>query len=115
MKSENIQAKRDQLKELSKEAAKFVEAEKAASINDALTIIYNCQGHEEIHSFKEWLNRGYVVKRGEKALLLWGTPFKAVQQEKDNENQKDEYKFFPLAFVFSNKQVEPIVTKHHAR
>lgn len=114
MKSD-IQAKREQLKELSKAAAKFVEEEKAASINDALTIIYQLQGHEEIHSFKEWLSRGFVVKIGEKALLLWGTPFKASKQEKQESNEKDEYKFFPLAFVFSNKQVEPLVTKNHAR
>lgn len=70
MKSEYIQAKGEQLKELSKTAAKFVAEEKSASINDGLTIIYNIKGHTEIRSFKEWMRRGFVVKRGEKALLL---------------------------------------------
>lgn len=45
-----MKAKRDQLKTLSKAAAQLVETEEAASINDALILIYAQQGHTEIHS-----------------------------------------------------------------
>jgi hypothetical protein len=111
--TQEMQNKRQELKELSKAAAALVEEQKAASINDALVLIYAMQGHEEIHSFKKWLELGYAVKKGEKALLLWGEPQKALKQEKQNEGEKDEFKFFPLAYVFSNKQVQPL-KKYHA-
>jgi hypothetical protein len=77
--------------------------------------MYAQQGHTEIHSFKKWLEKGFVVKRGEKALLLWGQPRQAQNQEKQNDADKDEFKFFPLAYVFSQLQVQPIVTKHMAK
>ncbi len=70
--------------------------------------MYRQQGHEEIHSFKSWMEKGFCVRRGEKALLLWGTPRKAANQEKKTDNDKDEFSFFPLAYVFSQKQVEPL-------
>ena len=108
---EEMKAKRDALKALSADAAELVKAQAAASINDALVLIYRMQGHEEINSFRKWLDKGFVVKRGEKALLLWGEPKKALNQEKQGD-EKDEYKFFPLAFVFSNKQVQPWETKN---
>ncbi len=114
MKQETID-KRNALKELSKAAAEFVAEEKAGSINDGLALIYNMQGHTEIKSFRAWIKEGYVVKKGEKALLLWGEPLKALNQEKKTGDEKDEYKFFPLAFVFSNKQVEPLETKEHRK
>jgi hypothetical protein len=106
--TDEMKAKREQLKRLSKLAGKLVEAGKCASINDALIMIYNEQGHTEIHSFKKWLSLGFAVKRGEKALLLWGEPRKAFNQEKQAEKEKDEFNFFPLAYVFSQKQVEPL-------
>jgi hypothetical protein len=48
------------------------------------------------------------VKKGEKALLLWGEPRKAAKQEKTTGNEKDEFSFFPLAYVFSENQVEKL-------
>ena len=108
--TDEMKEKRERLKKLSSVAAQMVEEnpEEYPTINAALVGIYNEQGHTEIHSFKKWLERGYVVRRGEKALLLWGEPKKALKQEKEKENEKDEFKFFPLAYVFSQKQVEPM-------
>jgi hypothetical protein len=106
--TDEMKVKRDQLKRLSKLAGKLVEAGECASINDALVMLYNGEGHTEIHSFKKWLSLGFTVKRGEKALLLWGEPRKAFNQEKQGEKEKDEFNFFPLAYVFSQKQVEPL-------
>lgn len=51
---------------------------------------------------------GKVVKKGEKALLLWGEPRNGGKQEKEEGKDDDEYKFFPLAYVFSQLQVEPL-------
>lgn len=85
------------------------------SVNEGLVAMYAEQGHTEIHSFKQWLSKGYVVRKGEKALLLWAEPRKAFNQEKKTDNEKDEFKFFPLAYVFSQLQVEPLETKHMRR
>ncbi len=100
--------KRNALKELSKAASTLMLEGKAASINDGLALIYNIQGHTEIKSFRSWFKDGFVVKKGEKALLLWGEPLKVVKQEKQKDDEKDDYKFFPLAFVFSNLQVSKL-------
>lgn len=103
-----IQEKRESLKAISKIIAKAVEAEQFDSVNAGLVEMYKEQGHTEIHSFRRWLQLGYHVRKGETALLLWGQPRKVVNQEKVQENEKDEFSFFPLAFVFSQKQVEPL-------
>lgn len=110
--TEEMKLKRELLKKLSAAAAELVEEGKAETINAALILLYKEQGHAEIHSFRKWLDLGFVVKKGEKALLLWGEPKKAMKQEKQpTDSDKDEFKFFPLAYVFSNKQVEPLQKK----
>ena len=42
-------------------------------------------------SFKKWLELGQVVKKGEKALLLWGTPRQTPNQEKTKDEEADEF------------------------
>lgn len=108
--TDEMKQKRETLKQRSAIAAKLVKAQpdKFTGINDALVFMYNEEGHTEIHSFKKWMQQGYVVRKGEKALLLWGEPKKALKQEKQTDADKDEFKFFPLAYVFSQKQVEPM-------
>lgn len=103
-----IQQKREGLKGLSRLIQQLVKEGKYESVNEGLIDMYREQGHTEIHSFRSWLEKGYVVKRGEKALLLWGQPRKAFNQEKKTEGEKDEFSFFPLAYVFSQNQVEPL-------
>jgi len=109
--TDEMKAKREALKSLSAAAKQVIEMGEASSINEGLIYLYAQQGHTEIHSFKKWLDKGFVVKRGEKALLLWGEPIKAHNQEKQNDEEKDEFKFFPLAYVFSQLQVQPLITK----
>lgn len=106
--TEEMKIKRQHLKELSKAVMPFIEMEQAATVNEALVIHYATQGHTELHSFRGWLQLGKVVRKGEKALLLWGEPKQTGKQEKEEGKEDDDYKFFPLAYVFSNKQVEPL-------
>lgn len=105
-----MQEKREALKKRSAIAKKMIDAqpEEFTTINEALVFMYAEEGHTEIHSFKKWIEKGYIVRRGEKALLLWGEPKTAFNQEKKKEGESDEFKFYPLAFVFSQKQVEPV-------
>ena len=106
--TEELKAKREQLKQLSNIIKMAVKEGMYSTVNEGLVDMYNKEGHTEIHSFKHWLTMGMVVKKGEKALLLWGEPRKAPNKEKQAAEDKDEFSFFPLAYVFSNKQVKPL-------
>lgn len=108
--TEEMKAKRDYLKQLSNVIKMAVKSGQYNSVNEGLVDMYAQEGHTELHSFKGWLAQGFVVKKGEKALLLWGEPRKGGKQEKPEQptSEDDEYKFFPLAYVFSQKQVEPL-------
>lgn len=77
------------------------------SVNEALKAVYAGQGHFEFNTYQGWKEKGKQVKKGEKALLFWGKPRKVEDKEKpltDGEGFK-KYKFFPLAYLFSQKQV----------
>jgi hypothetical protein len=98
--TEKMLEKRKALQELTKQAQAMVNAGTANKVNDALIIIYEMQGHTNCKSFNAWKREGYTVKKGEKALLLWGQPQKYTNKKAEADQ------FFPLAFVFSDMQVE---------
>jgi len=109
---EAVKAKREQLKKLSNEALKkdrelYPEDEgQRANINTLLMVyIYNRHGNRTFNTFAQWLRLGYVVNKGEKAFLLWGQPKEGKRAEGSEE---DNFKFFPLAYVFSDEQVYKI-------
>ena len=118
--TEEMKAKREYLKLLSKGIKQAIETGEieADTVNAGLVEHYKKHGHTEIHSFKKWLEMGKVVKKGEKALLLWGEPKRNRTSETGNtsqaappkteENNDDGYEFYPLAYVFSQQQVEPL-------
>ncbi len=60
-------------------------------------------------SFQNWRKEGFNVKKGEKGLLCYGAK---VEKEKeptpDSQEENKKYAFFPIGYVFSEQQVEPI-------
>ncbi|HRN79975.1 MAG TPA: ArdC-like ssDNA-binding domain-containing protein [Ferruginibacter sp.] len=98
--------KRQALKEISAPFKMMMKEGALNSINEGIVKMYASQGHTILKSFNAWKKEGYTVKKGEKALLLWGSPVKNEKAEKA-EDGKDET-FFPMAFVFSNLQVEKL-------
>lgn len=103
-----IQEKRELLKKYSAFAAPFVENGDYETINQAIVAeCYTSKKHHEFKTFKQWSKEGFSVKKGEKAFLVWGRPKEAQEQEAGKpEPNEDERTFFPIAFVFSNAQVE---------
>lgn len=96
------------LKTLSATAKTLVQEGIADSINEALIEIYKTDGKGEIFKpFNTWLAEGFRVKKGEKALFLWGKK----RTGKPQDQEEGEYKFFPIAYVFSDLQVEPLENK----
>jgi len=69
---------------------------------------YTDLNNSEFNTYKQWKELGYQVKRGEKAFLIWGKKRTNKKQETKEKDKDDEYKFYPMAFLFSNAQVEPL-------
>ena len=68
----NIQEKRQYLKGISATLRELKENGSIKTINEGLKNIYSLQGNKELRTFEQWQKAGYQVKRGEKALYLWG-------------------------------------------
>ena len=109
-----IQAKRNELKELSRQLQKQAQDHGLkTSTNFLLREWYAADGHKELKTFEQWKEAGYFVRKGEKALLLWGHPKPSKQAlttatEKGKPEDDAENDFYPIAYVFSNMQVKQI-------
>lgn len=104
-----MKAKRQELKDLSAVYSMMVREGAIGTVNEGLSMYYAEQGHTTLKSYKQWQADGFQVKKGSKALLMWGEPkpLRKVEDQPKQEGEKEET-FFPLAYVFSNLQVEPI-------
>ena len=103
---------RKQLIEISNIAKKLREAEALdMTINEILLkIIYDTKEVKEFNTFNQWKERGYTIIKGSKAFLIWGQPVNKQKKDKAKEQGKeseegDEYEYFPVCYLFSDKQV----------
>ena len=108
-----IQEKRDFLKKLSAAVAPMIQAGEFDTTNQAVMhTFYIDSQHTTFKTFNEWKKDGYSIKKGSKAFLVWGKPAgvqdaeKAAEKGRDEEPTDDEREFYPIAFLFSNAQVE---------
>ena len=102
---------RDLRQHLINKAPTLEQAEALAElrVNDILIEhFYKDEENNEFHSYKGWQELGYQVKKGSKSFVIWGRKRQNIDDKKAATEEKDQYKFFPLAFIFSNNQVEPI-------
>jgi len=99
-----INEKRQFLKGISKPIQALVKEGRFDSVNEGLKNIYAEDGHEELKTIRQWNRDGKQVKKGESALLLWGSPRKFEVVNADT-SELDELDFYPICFVFSNLQV----------
>jgi len=105
--TEEMKAKRAYLHKLSQQAKEFIESGEAETVNEGLKMIYAENGHRNLKTFKEWLKVGKAVRKGEKALLLWGKPLREQKDQEPKPEDQDDRDFYPIAYVFSSSQVEP--------
>lgn len=98
----NIKEKRQYLKGISATLKELKEKGEIKTINEGLKNIYSGQGKTELRTFDQWKTAGYRVKRGEKALYLWGRETEKTITENGEEK---EIFFFPIIPVFSKNQV----------
>ena len=108
--TEAMKQKRQHLAELSRVIKMKIQQgiTNAATVNEGLIELYS-EGDEslEFNTFFEWKKKGFSIKKGSHAFLVWGKPRKipVIDAEKDSD-QEDEFKFWPVAYLFSENQVE---------
>lgn len=82
----------------------FSEEEAAAYIMNGLRL--------PIHTFAEWKNHGYMVKKGEHAALtvrIWKPKTRKKKDEKTVDAKEENSGFFlTTAYLFTKQQVEAI-------
>ena len=120
-KQEAARQKRAELKAVSNMLKKAVQSgqippSEDGTINGLLRDMYAQQGHTELKTFDEWKEAGYIVRKGQKAILLWGKPRKhnagkenaEAGEDTDQQTTDQQDDFFPVCYVFSNLQVHAI-------
>lgn len=78
-----------------------------------LNYIYTEGGSTRFETFDGWKEQGATIRKGAKAILIWGQPQQAVataQQDTASAEPKEdataqEYEFFPICFLFSEDDV----------
>ncbi len=102
----SIQEKRERLKTLSEKVKSLVKAGDYENINQAIIkTIYSPNNSQEFKTFNQWKEAGRTVKKGEKAFVVWGKPRKNKEKEELIEGE-EQYKLYPLCFLFSEAQTE---------
>ncbi|MFA9219671.1 MAG: ArdC-like ssDNA-binding domain-containing protein [Sediminibacterium sp.] len=109
MEKTTIQEKRQQLKDMSQQVKPLVKQELFDNVNEAvIATFYRTEGNTEFHTYRQWKEKGFQVRKGERAFFVWAKPLNALQEEQGKETDEESSRYFPLCFLFSNLQVEPI-------
>lgn len=108
--------RRDELISLSVKIRPYVKINVFKSINEGVRSFYrSLYPSETFDTFAGWRANGYKVKKGSHGLPIWASPRNGVDWEKVpadstiKEGDNGElYEFFPICYLFSSEQVEPI-------
>lgn len=77
------------------------------TINDiVIDHFYTDEENFDFKLLRDWNKEGFQVKKGARAFTIWGKKRKATKAAEQEGGEDQEYKFFPLAYLFSNAQVE---------
>ncbi len=103
---EQFLAKRKELIALSQVMRALIEAGEVETVNEGLIETYKEQtpGAKEFNTFNQWKEQGFTINKGSKAFVVWGQPRKA-EQTPEGSDEPEEYKYWPLCYLFSNEQV----------
>jgi hypothetical protein len=103
---EQNRARRRELITLSNNLRPLVNAAKYATINQAIKDFYLDLDYsiKEFHTFEQWSYYGFTIKKGSQAFPVWGQPRHRSQIPEGSE-EPEEYKFWPLCYLFANTQV----------
>lgn len=75
-----------------------------ATANQAIKIVYGLE-NAKLNTFVGWKSEGKSVKKGAKSYTFWSGKKSFTKQENDTEK---EFKFFSIAKLFAESEVEDI-------
>lgn len=100
--------KKELLKLFSQQAKAIIELNALdKNVNAVLIDMYTNEEHQEFKTFKGWLQEKKKVKKGEKGFFVWSKKLNVPDKTEGAEEDK-EFKFFGIAYLFSNAQVTDI-------
>ena len=79
------------------------------TVNGGLIELYSNKEHKQFDTFHGWKKRCFKIKKGSKCFFVWTKPIKSKNKKENQKEEKEEakeYKFFKMAYLFSNAQVE---------
>jgi hypothetical protein len=102
-----VNERREELKALSNQVKPLVKECVYDSVNEALIeCFYKDAENKEFHTFFDWIDKGYKIKKGSRAFAIWGSPRPLKKIEPQVQDDEKEEDFFPICYLFSNSQVE---------
>ena len=103
--SAKYKATREALRQLSNQVKIMIDSGEldVANINEGLIRLYSQDGHSEFKTFHQWKKDGKSIKKGSKAFTVWASPQEIPHP--DPESDDEEMTYFPICYLFSNKQV----------
>ena len=81
-KSEEHQKRREELKELSRIAREELQHEDL-NVNQKIKKLF--YRNKKLFTYRQWKENGFSVKKGSKAIALWGKPQRIKQDDSDDE------------------------------
>jgi hypothetical protein len=77
------------------------------TINDiVIAHFYTDEENFDFKLLRDWNKEDFQVKKGARAFTVWGKKRRGTKAAEQEGGEDQEYKFFPLAYLFSNMQVE---------
>ena len=99
-----------ELKELSRKLKPLIKEGVYSKMNEALIAHYKEKNNlSELNTYHGWKSKGFKPKRGQDYFLIWAKPI-TIDHPNSSTNE-DEMEFFPVAFMYSSDQVEPLPKK----
>lgn len=80
------------------------------SLNNLLLIIAQCPHASQVAGFRAWQEKGRQVRKGEKAIKIFGYSTQKVTEKNEQTGEEEEKKItrFPILSVFDISQTDPI-------
>ena len=111
MKKQDANARREELRKLSKQLkdSNKIAVARGVRVNDLLIDYYNeAFKTTELNTYEQWKNKGFQVKKGSQSYMVWATPrnIKVKDKKADNtETDKEIKDFFAVCHLFDVSQV----------
>lgn len=80
------------------------------SLNNLLLILAQHPTADAVAGFNQWLEKGRQVRKGEKAIRIYGYSTRKITEEDPNTGEREEKRvpYFPILSVFAFDQTDPI-------